>query len=390
MNILVITYSRFPEGDAEAVRLSTLGELLRNNGNNVYFIGMGFSKYKEELIYKGFKYISLRKGVSNKLQKIFYYLNYNKRLKSLLDLYTRQNKIDLILYADLPITSVIWIKRFCKSNNIQLMADSVEWYSPEQFKLGNLSPFMILKNIENKYILNKNIKVISISKYLHHYFQSKGCNTLRIPVIFDVAEITYEKQLDSSHLTILYAGSPGKKDYLAEMLRGLLLLKEEEIKKIRFIVAGVSYSQIENWFSPIDLKKLVKSVEFIGKVERNTVLKKLREVDFTVLLRASELRYAKAGFPTKVVESLATGTPVILNLSSDLGDYIQDMQEGLIVKKCCAEEFVKTLRRALRLSVNQKQQMRYKARLCAERNFDYRLYQDNLSLLCESPLIRNT
>lgn len=381
MNILVITYSRIPEGDAEAVRLLTLGEALRGSGNNVFFIGMGFSKFKKEMDYKGFKYYSLRKESKNTLQKVYYYLNYNKRLKSFIRVYLQQNKIDAILIADLPIVSVRWLKNFCLKNNIHFLADSVEWYSPEQFKYGNLSLDMMLKNIENKYILDKNVKIISISKFLNNHFRSKGCNTIRIPVILDVKSIPYEKNLEGNKLTFLYAGSPGKKDYLKEMLRGILLLEDEEIKRLRFTVAGVSYEQIKNWFTHEEFVRLNGNVEFLGRVERTVVLNKLTEVDFTVLLRAAELRYAKAGFPTKVVESLATATPVILNLSSDLGDYINDMQEGLIVKECSAEEFAKTLKRALLLKQDQKELMRYKARLCAEENFDYRLYQEQLSNL---------
>ena len=381
MNILVITYSRFPEGDAEAVRLLTFGETLRDSGHDVFFVGMGFSNYREDMEYKGFKYTSLRRTSKNTCQKVYYYLDYNRRLKKLLKSYILDKKIDAILVADLPILSVKWLKNFCKNNNIQYLYDSVEWYSPEQFKYGNLSLDLLLKNIENKYVLDKNVKVISISKYLNNYFDSKGCSTVRIPVILDVKSLPYEKQVEGNKLTILYAGSPGKKDYLYEMLSGILLLDEKERYNVRFIVAGVNFDQIKEWFLPKEIMILNRCVEFLGRVEREIVLKKLSEVDFTVLLRQSDLRYAKAGFPTKVVESLATATPVILNLSSDLGDYINDMQEGLIVKECSAEAFSQTLKRALKLENSQKESMRYKARLCAEKNFDYRLYKKQLTNL---------
>ena len=390
MNILIITYSRIPEGDAEAVRLLTFGETLRDSGHDVFFVGMGFSNYREEMEYKGFKYTSLRKNSKNTFQKVYYYLDYNRRLKKLLKSYVLNKKIDAILVADLPILSVKWLKKFCQNHNIQYLYDSVEWYSPEQFKYGNLSLDMLLKNIENKYVLDKNVKVISISKYLNNYFDSKGCSTVRIPVILDVKSLPYEKQVERNKLTILYAGSPGKKDYLYEMLSGVLLLREEEMKNIRFIVAGVSFNQIKSWFAPKELMILNRCVEFLGRVEREVVLKKLSEADFTVLLREANLRYAKAGFPTKVVESLATATPVILNLSSDLGDYINDMQEGLIVKECSAEAFAHTLKRALNLENSQKESMRYKARLCAENNFDYRLYKKQLTnLLVENSSLTN-
>lgn len=385
MNICIITYSRFPEGDAEAVRLLTLAELLRDSGHDVYFVGMGFSDYLTDMAYKGFQYTSLRKKSKNTAQKIYHYITYKKRLATFLASSNFQRKVDVILAADLPISSLGWLKGFCKNRNIQFLVDSVEWYSPEQFKYGNLSPSMIFKNIENKYILDKNVKIISISKYLNAYFRDKGCDTVRIPAILDVKKMPYRKQIKEDQLTILYAGSPGKKDYLFEMLSGLLMLTPKQRDQIHFIVAGVSVNQINNWFSAKELMILTRCVSFLGRVERSVVLQTLSEVDFTVLLRESDLRYAKAGFPTKVVESLATGTPVILNLSSDLGDYINDMQEGLIVKGCSAEAFAQTLIRAQQLEKSQKEVMRHKARLCAENNFDYRLYKDQLSdLLIEN------
>lgn len=381
MNILVITYSRIPEGDAEALRLLTFGEILRDSGNEVYFVGMGFSNYMEEFEYRGFKYTSLRKNAKNKIQKIYYYLDYKRRLRQFLKSHILHKKIDGILVADLPPFSINWLKKLCKIQNIRLLVDSVEWYSSEQFKFGALSPSMILKNIENKYILDKNVKIISISKYLQNYFVNKGCISVRIPVILDVKNLPYEKQINENKLTILYAGSPGKKDYVFEMLSGILLLDEVERSRITFILAGVSYDDVNLFFSMDDLIKLNSCVEFLGRVERPVVLKKLAESDFTVLLRASNQRYARAGFPTKVVESLATATPVILNLSSDLGDYINDMYEGLIVKDCSADAFAKTLKRALLLKKVQKEIMRQNARLCAEKNFDYRLYMEQLSEL---------
>ncbi|WP_431029550.1 glycosyltransferase [Lysinibacillus sp. LZ02] len=381
MNILIITYSRLPEGDAEAVRLLTFGKILRDCGNDVSFVGMGFTGYLEEVEYTGFNYISLRKNAKNKLEKIYNYIGYNRRLKNFIKSYILHKKIDVILIADLPMVSIHWLKGFCRNHNIQLLADSVEWYSPEQFKYGLLSPSMVFMNIENKFLLDKNIKIIAISKYLRNYFIGKGCRAVRIPVVLDVKSIPFEKQINENKLSILYAGSPGRKDYVYEMLRGVLLLNETEMNRLRFIFAGFSFDAIKHHFSKEELNKLNECVEFLGRIERKEVLKKLSQTDFTVLLRASEQRYAMAGFPTKVVESLATATPVILNLSSDLGDYIKDMHEGLIVEECSAEAFSQTLKRVLMLEKSQIEDMKRKARLCAENNFDYRLYKEQLTSL---------
>lgn len=379
MKILIITYSRFPEGDAESVRLHTIGKLLRDIGHSVSFVGMGFGNYLEKLEYDGFPYISLRKESNSNLSKFYYYFNFNNRLKRYLLSYLRSFKLDAILFADVPLVTINMLKKICKQRDVQLITDSVEWYSPEQFKYGSLSPSMILKNIENKYAIDQTIKVISISNYLYSHFKGRGCTCIRIPVILDVENMSYEKKIDFGKLTILYAGSPGKKDYVGEMLKGVLLLNEKDLNKLKFVLAGVSLNDIHSFFTLEELSVLKKHVLFLGRIDRSVVIQRLSEADFTVLLRSPDQRYAKAGFPTKVVESLATGTPVILNLTSDLGNYIHDMQEGLIVHNCSAIEFAKTLKRALNLNRTQREIMSNRARLCAEINFDYRIYTKIMS-----------
>lgn len=376
MDILIVTSAKFPEGDAEAVRLHTIGRLLKDIGYNVSYIGMGFSHYLEELQFDDFQYVSLRKETNNKFDKMYYHFNYVNRLKKYLTSYLKLNEIDVILFSDFSPITIKLLKKICEINNVKLISDSVEWYSPKQFKLGPLSPAMILKNIENKYTIDKTIKVITISKYLYHHFSNKGCTCIRLPVILDVINMSCEKNVGFQKLTILYAGSPGKKDHVDEMLRGVLLLNENEISKLRFVLAGVSLNDVKHLFTLEELSKLGKCVEFLGRIERKIVLEKLSEADFTVLLRSPQQRYAKAGFPTKVVESLATATPVILNISSDLSDYINDMEEGLIVDDVSAIAFKKTLKRALMLDVKQLETLRNKARLCAVNNFDFRIYSD--------------
>lgn len=383
MNILIVGWFRFPEGDAESVRLHAIGKALRDSGNNVSYVGMGYHTYMQSYTFDGFEYTTLRKKYKNIIEKFYFYFNYSYRLEQCIMSKIKEQKIDCILFADISPYAINTLKKICKKNNIKIISDSVEWYSPEQFKLGNMSPGMILKNIEIKYTINKNVKVIAISKYLEKYFKSKDCEVIRIPIILDVENIPFEKKCLSDKLTILYAGAPGKKDYVEKMLRGILLLNDDERGKLQFILAGVSNKDIEVMFSREDINKLEETIHCLGRVSRKIVLEKLAEADFTVLLRSSEQRYAKAGFPTKVVESLSTGTPVILNLTSDLGEYLQDRRECLIVKECTSKAFSETLKYAITLTNDKITEMKKNARICAEKNFDYRHYIDSLSKFIE-------
>ncbi|MPT36129.1 MAG: glycosyltransferase family 1 protein [Flavobacterium sp.] len=120
------------------------------------------------------------------------------------------------------------------------------------------------------------------------------------------------------------------------------------------------------------MERCRKSLIIHGRVKRSVVLDYMKQANFTVLLRSTELRYAKAGFPTKVVESLATATPVMCNITSDLGDYLTDGENALLVKSCSEKEFKNTLEKALALSWEQRNELCLNARKTAEANFDYR------------------
>ncbi|HQM85931.1 MAG TPA: glycosyltransferase, partial [bacterium] len=52
--------------------------------------------------------------------------------------------------------------------------------------------------------------------------------------------------------------------------------------------------------------------------------------DFTILIR-DDKRETRAGFPTKVSESISCGTPVITTKTSDLEDYIIEGKNGFFI-----------------------------------------------------------
>ena len=104
----------------------------------------------------------------------------------------------------------------------------------------------------------------------------------------------------------------------------------------------------------------------------------MEEADFALLIRDASLRYAKAGFPSKVVEALANATPMLCNLSSDLDEYLVDGYNAILAKDHTPEELAVALRRALLLSPQEKNQMSVQALKTAKDRFDYHEYVDEL------------
>lgn len=279
---------------------------------------------------------------------------------------------------------------WCRSNHTALIVDVVEWYDPWQITGGALGPFHLSSELAMRYFHVKAKNLIVISRFLERYYQQRGCRTIRIPPTLDVKALLprIDRRIKDGILIIAYAGVPGKKDLLNNVVEALLLVDPAGLK-VCLVVAGPK---------PQDLLKLPSlrrmrcsvlpgCVKARGQLTHERALDVVREADFTVLLRPLK-RYAQAGFPTKVPESLAVGTPVICNLTSDIGEYIVDGREGLICEDHTVESFLGVLKRAMRLTPEQKKAMRLAARKQAEESFDYRNYTEALSAFIQEAIVK--
>ena len=102
------------------------------------------------------------------------------------------------------------------------------------------------------------------------------------------------------------------------------LLSDEEKGRLALHLYGTVPEQLVMLgIDPAFLEAHRDTVICHGRIPYAEVKGKVADADFTVRLRPNK-RYANAGFPTKVGESMACGTPVIANITSDLGKYIID------------------------------------------------------------------
>lgn len=90
------------------------------------------------------------------------------------------------------------------------------------------------------------------------------------------------------------------------------------------------------------------------------------------------MRFAQAGMPTKVTESLGCGTPVIANITSDLGDYLVDGRNSLLVGDYSSKACAQAVKRAVNLTLDERLSMRREAFKSMRSGLDYRVYADVL------------
>jgi len=287
---------------------------------------------------------------------------------------------DLILLYGCRLGYLSRLIPWCRANQKPLIVDVVEWYDARHVLGGPLGPFHLSSELAMRYFHVKAKNLIVISRYLENYYQKKGCRTIRIPPTLDVHTTSARLGVNpvSGPLILAYTGVPGKKDLLNNVVEALLQV-DPNGHRICLVVAGPTSDDLFKFRSLRHFKStsLPGCVKALGHLTHEEALNVVCEADFTVLLRPA-LRYAQAGFPTKVPESLAVGTPVICNITSDLGDYIRDGREGLICRNESVSACIEAIERAMRLTPAQKESMRKAARAQAERSFDFRNYSEAL------------
>ncbi len=129
----------------------------------------------------------------------------------------------------------------------------------------------------------------------------------------------------------MYAGNPGKnKDKLNILIECLYQLKKSS--NYTFFVIGITKEQYlidfrEHMYIIDELKDKVK---FLGRLSHIESLKYVNTAEFSMFIRENT-RVTKAGFPTKFVESMTCGTPVITTRTSDLENYILEGKNGFFI-----------------------------------------------------------
>lgn len=368
MHILMITSGNFPSGNAGSVRMEIFAKILTDDGNTVTAI----SRTEKNTSKENLNIYSTRGNSASKIVKLFEYFLFPKRAKAIIK---ANAPYDAVYVYNVPIRLFVYLKKYCKKQNIPLVHDCVEWYSASEFKAGFFSLAYLEKDIINRFVIDKNVKVISISKYLEEYFTKKGITTIRIPIISNITD-ECEKKLEKDSVSIMYAGSPGRKDLIGNAIKAYFSLNFDEQKKLKLLFIGTSKKQLSK-LSKISINELgqKENIVILPRMPRDDVLKHFSSADFIILPRDSKERYAKAGFPSKVVEALANKTSVLCNYSSDLSDYLVDNQNSIIAESHTADAICAAYKRIIGLSLSEREKLQENAFSTAKKYFCYKLFE---------------
>lgn len=361
----------YPDKDASAHRTLGNAKALRDLGYKVVLIGCR-SEEKRRILetketFDGFDiyYFEEPKTISHWAGYLFGFLP----LKELLSNFDVSS---VILYNH-PAISSEHILSYCHKRNIKVYADCTEWYDPRGYSFHSL-----IKKADTWYRMkqvNKRLDgIIAISSYLQDYYKGKNCTTICVPPLVDLGSEKWARDNDASSIiheqtNLIYVGNPGTgaKDKLDIIITALRHIRNTHPDlSFHLNVIGMSEMQFKDAFK-MDLEDC-GFVSFLGRRPNPEALTMIKQSDFSVFLRDANL-VCTAGFPTKFSESIACGTPVLTNITSDIGKYLIEGENGYIIDTTSFETICSTLSQALTTSSERISGMKDYCR--RDRTFDY-------------------
>lgn len=261
-----------------------------------------------------------------------------------------------------------------------VVVDVTERHDRQQFAHGPLTPYFIRHRWATFLTTRLVHRTTTASSSLARLMERSGLDTLTVPAPLDCAEFGPHRRPPLAHgLNLIYAGTPGRKDLLDVVMRGIALLDPEDQRRVHLTIAGIAGPGAgRSDLRPSALSGVRAEVRFVGRVPRARVLELLADSHFSILVRPDR-GYATYGFPSKVPESLAAGCPVLLNHTSDLARYVRDGVEGVVLAGDDAAAVARGIARALRLSDDQWVAMSEAAHDRARESFDYRQWRGTVS-----------
>lgn len=330
--LIIVSSAPFPIGGASTNRKISLAKGFVENGFRVIHLSYRVYKENDHFIarkgnYEGIEYINFNGKSTGKFNKIVHYIKgLSKLLYYILRINNRTKK------------KLLWSNEFRLFINFPLFVIS-KLKKMFYFSEYNENP---LGNDYSNICLKKTIIEISFKLYDAFFPMTNTLKKLlfevynvRKPIIVVNNTVDLSRFKDVKRLsitpTILYVGSFSfYKDGIDIALKAFTMLPEK-YNNFKFRLIGFSNSPDNDRIHQL-VKELGISecLEFLYDVPSNKIPGYLSESQLLILTRIPN-ELTTYGFPTKLVEYLASGRPVVITKTSDIPLYLKDGENAFVV-----------------------------------------------------------
>lgn len=269
----------------------------------------------------------------------------------------------IVLYGP-HLGYLLRFRRLCRDLRIPLVLDIVEWYQPQDLPGGRFGPYAIANEISMRHATKRAEGVIVLSRRLErHYSRREGSQVINIPPLFDAEPTIARKKSEADgRLHLCYAGTPARKEAFDVILAALRHANNRGVEFTLHLV-GMTANDLASVPGASNLRDCGSEsaqIQFYGRVPNSRARQIVAEADFTLLLRPLR-RANQFGFPSKLAESMAVGTPVIANNFSDLDLHLTDKDNAIFLPDLDLETVVSALIRAAEMTPAQRRKMAERA-----------------------------
>lgn len=343
MNILYVGNYNFQAQTAPTHRVTSNAKIFSQLGHTVIHLSQGESTYIDQDNCK--HYVFLKAG------KIRSLIQRQVSIREIIEIIESEN-IQVVIVYNYHAVAMYRLLRYCRKNNIKIIADVTEWYQFYTWKEK------VTKGVDTflrmRFVHPRLDGLIVISKYLENFYDRYNIPMAKIPPLIDYDNNKWQIASDpiaAKPSLIAIATADKHKDDLAAVIHLMgYVLEMQDAPDFYIDIVGMTKEQYVSLFSSEEIpEKLQEHICFHGRIKHEEVLSLEKKAWYNIFVREDSLPN-NAGFPSKVAESLACGTPVITNCTSNIFEYVKNGSTGFMLYGTM-EQQAKIIYDALNLSL---------------------------------------
>jgi glycosyltransferase involved in cell wall biosynthesis len=376
---MVVGMFELPEGNAAAQRSLVTAKMLLNAGLNVRLVG------SDRRLSLGDSAIPIGSTIDG-LE--MWHLPYPRTAAQWLrrfasdaycDQILRLGRLDGVILYNLPYLLQRSIVAKCSSLRIPVVQEVTDWphWRARAFPWGLFSYVDGWWRIRRYRAMDHWAVCASVN--IAEALDPLRKRSVVVPTCIDTLDEKWrarESDLELPECTFAFAGDPGpsnEKERLDWLIRGVLELNSRGVR-CTLRIAGPHTNRFRGLLGDAP-EEIRSAVVFHGEIEHRGVPALLRRSRFSALVRP-ETRVAIHGFPTKLGESLACGTPVVATPVGQVASFMAGQGFGIVARSVSYQATLEALGRAATMPRETSDSMRRAA--LAYRGLDWRVHEHSL------------
>lgn len=350
MRLIFISREQYPHGGAASNRHMAFAKGLLELGHQVVFVLL--EKQSSDIVDFVYQNIHFKSAVAQEFNnkkiplssKLFSYFRLIRNARQIIMTLSEREKFDAIVILsrwNKDIIPFLWISRSLKLKAVHERTE-YPFIHCKKTVIGRLSLAinlnLLIPRFDGLFVINH---------VLEEYFRKYAGANQPIEIINMIVDPSRFKQsaqkriLNYSYIT--YCGTLNdKKDGVDILLKAYIqVLSRGEIPgSLKLVLIGEyeENSFRESLMQLIENSGYSDNIVFTGKVSRDDMPGYLCHAEALLLARPNS-KQAEGGFPTKLGEYLATGKPVILTNTGEVGYFLKDGINAFIAEPGSIESF---------------------------------------------------